>query len=261
MHVFLGLWDVGFWTVNLSLQAALAVVLWRLRHAQPFPAFAGFVYFSLFKSLVLVVISFVASARIYFYAYWAAQVFVLGFLFCVIHEVFMSITDRAKWLPRNARGAIIRMATASGAVLISASIQLTTDSRFPIMDAIIGLERGLALAAFCYMLALVMLTRLYGVPWYQRDAGIALGIVMAFSFEMIGPRVGFFLANDPNSQAYRLTVSICYSLASVIWLRSFATADPETVPDDGLVSPTFRVVQGGKRRQDSDRKLQGNSRN
>lgn len=230
MDQLLGTNDYFLWAMNVLMQGALVVVILRGGHFRDFPAFAGYACFSFFKSLVLVLISFSSSSLVYFYFYWTSQLIVIAFLFCIVHEVFVSVTDRAKWLPRSVRGAMIRMTTASGAIIVATSIQVGVDSHYPLMEGIINLQRGLSMSAFAFMFVLLMFSRIYRIPWYRRDVGIALGIVVAFAFETLWPRVEIFLSGNYQVEAYRTAVFVCYVLARIIWVHAFMRCDASDAP-------------------------------
>lgn len=235
------------WGAEIVLMAVLADIIAKYRHYCDFPAFALFVCVSLVKSLGLIAISVVGTPEAYFYAYWIAQVFVISCLFCVVHEVFDSVTERASIISHSAKTMMIRFATVSAVVLVAASLTLSPDSRYPVMEAIVDLQRGLGMAIFMFMAVIVMLARNYSIPWHRRDSGIALGVFLAYSFQTLWPQVSAFLFGHPQQNVYQILLLAFDMLASLIWIYSFIEASHKG--DFFRLPPAvkrLRLIRGGK---------------
>jgi hypothetical protein len=217
-------WEFVVWAINIGLLAGFAYLLFRYRHQRDFPAFTSYVTFSFIKEVALFAMSLAFGFRPYFIAYWIGQLFTLAFLVLIIHEVFMSVTERAKWLPRRTRKILIRMALGAALILIGTSLNVRDDGRFQIVGGLIALQRGVMLAVLAFMFVLIAFTRRFHVPWFRRDAGIALGIVVSFSFETLWPKVGAFLVGNPQAEIYRQVVPCFYTLGTIIWIYSFYRA-------------------------------------
>ncbi|HWR13514.1 MAG TPA: hypothetical protein VN577_01700 [Terriglobales bacterium] len=232
--------------VNIVLFAVLTWIIRRHDHGRDFPAFTAFIEFSLALEIVLLLIALSSSPRVYFYTYWSGQLVTFAFLFCVVHEVFDSVTERARWLPRSIKRALIRMATAVSAVMVAASLQIPSGARFPIMDFIVGMQRGLGMAIFGFMALTIMFSRSYSVPWHERDTGIAVGIAAALGFQTFWPKVSAFLFDSPEQKFYMKLLPIFYTVALLIWIRSFwnATRHGEGIEEAG--PGKMRIIAGRK---------------
>lgn len=242
------------WGLYALLLAVLTDHISKYRHDRDFPAFAVFISVSFVKSFVLMTLSIIGTAEVYFYVYWIAQVVVIGALFCVVHEIFDSITERATLMSRRTKLVLIRLATLSAAVLIIFSLTLGPDSRYPLMEAIVDLQRGLGMVIVLFMAVIVMLARAYSVSWQRRDSGIALGVFLAYSFQTLWPQVAAFIVGYPQQSLYR-TLALGFDLlAVVVWMYSFVQAsykgDSFKLP---IVLRQFRLVLGGKNRKQFSR--------
>lgn len=239
--------DYIIWCIGLLLQGILVDIIFQYRHHKDFPAFATFATFSFFNSTAqLVVSAFVSRSLVYFYIYWIGQVLVLALLFCVVHEVFESVSQRALFLSQGSRRALIRFATVAAAVAVGVSLRLP-QSEFPLMEAITELQRGFGIAVFCLMAAAIVLAQVYSVEWYRRDSGIAIGIFISYAFQTLWPRVSAFLPGTLERQLYLRTVLMLEAAAVLIWLYSFLRAgqhgDFLKVP---VMKRRFRVILGGR---------------
>ncbi|HWR16588.1 MAG TPA: hypothetical protein VN577_17315 [Terriglobales bacterium] len=232
--------------VNIGLFLALATILRRPEHRRDFPAFSAFILFKVISESVLLLATVFLSIRFYFYAYWLGQLFTFALLFCVVHEVFDSVTDRARWLPRSMKLTLIRMATCISAVFVAASLHLTSNGPFPIMEGLIGMQRGLGMAVFGFMAVTIMFSRSYSVPWQERDTGIAVGIVAAFAFQTFWPRVSAFLFGAPQQKMYMQVVPVFDTVALIIWIYSFWHANKSVDVGDEPAPGKLRLVKDRK---------------
>jgi hypothetical protein len=237
-----------FWAITFLLQVVLLWILRKYRHYKDFPAFTGFIAFSIWQDIVLFGMSFVSALEWYFYTYWAMQLILISYLFCVVHEVFESVTHRATWLSRKGRKALIRIATVASVITVANSLQLIGNSSFRILDAIVGMQRGLGMAIFVFMAVIVVFSRTYAVPWYRRDTGIAVGIVVAYGFQTLWPKVSSFILDAPQRQIYTQLLPIFDSVALIIWIYSFlqASRHGDAVEDESGMAPKLTAIIGGK---------------
>lgn len=235
------------WGINVILLAVLADVIRKYQHQRDFPAFANYVWFSLVKSVLLITLSVWSSSRVYFYAYWIAQLLVLSLLVCVVHEVFESVTERASWLSAWGKRRLIRIATGASAVVITASLWFLEPSRYPIMDVILGLQRGIGLAIFAFMAVIVIFSRTYNIPWHRRDSGIVQGVLVAFSFQTLWPSISAFLSGHPSRTVYATLMFAFDTAALLLWIYSFLRASQSgDFIDLPVINRKFRLIRGGK---------------
>lgn len=247
MDQFAQPWEYTLWEINFLLEWALVLITLRREHQRAFPAFFSFVVFSAVKTTILFPISLLCSLRTYFVAYWLGQLLALAFLFCVVHEVFDAVTKRATWMSPTMRRALIRLATATVVVAIGISLQFKEASPFSLMNYLVSLQRSLSFAIFGFMFVLVSFTRSYRVPWGRRETGIALGVIVAFVFQTLWPKVSDFIIGSRNFDIYRQMVPVFYSAALLVWIRSFLQIAPRREAIEFPLSRwRFKIVKGQK---------------
>jgi len=157
----------------------------------------------------------------YFCFYWSMEVLTYALVFCVVKEVFESLTDQVKWLTPRGKGWLIRSAILL-AVIAAAAALAPPQSRYPVMELITSLQRGLGLAIFSFMGTFVIFARAYSIEWRRRDSGIALGMFVAYSFRSLWPTVNAYLLGYPEQRFYRLITPILELLGALVWLYVFA---------------------------------------
>lgn len=216
--------------------AAVAAILFKHKDHKRFPAFATYVCFSGASTLALLVLSRSQNPLIYFYCYWATLAVVYALVFCVVNEVFESLTEPVKWLTPRGRRIIIRIAALAAVLAVAASLK-PPQSRYPMMEAITSLQRGLGLAIFSFMGIFVLFARIYSIKWYRRDAGIAAGMFLAYSFQSLWPTVNAYLSGYPEQRLYRLMVPLLELLGSLVWVYVFARHE-----GDSSSQPTGRKL-------------------
>ncbi len=199
---------------------ALVIVLLRSGQRRQFPAFTSYICFAVFGSVAELAFSRVLSPMRYFCFYWALQVVVYALVFCVVNEVFESLTARVKWLTPRGRRVLIRLAVLAAVIAVAASLA-PPKSRYPLMELITSLQRGLGLAIFSFMGVFVIFARAYSVEWHRRDSGIAIGMFLAYSFRTLWPSVNAYLLGYPEQRFYRFTVALLDLVAALVWLYVF----------------------------------------
>lgn len=212
--------EYGLSVADTVALIAVAAALFRYGKHKEFPAFTSYVCFSAISSVAQLVLSRVVSPLSYFYVYWATQVLEYALVFCVVNEVFDSLTDRVKWLTPGGKKVLIRVAMVAAVVAIAASLTPPT-SRYPVMEAITSLQRGLGLAIFAFMATFVIFARAYSIEWFRRDSGIAMGMFLAYSFRSLWPSVDAYLSGYPEQRLYGTVVPLLNLLGTLVWLFVF----------------------------------------
>jgi hypothetical protein len=149
-------------------------------------------------------------------------------------------------LSKRGKRILIRVATVVAGLAVAGSLQMP-ESRYPLMELIVSLQRGVGLAIFSLMTMAVVLAQAYAVEWYRRDSGIAIGLFLDYSFQTLWPKVNAFLSGTNEQNVYLTTVLALDALAVMVWLYSFVRAsrmeDFVTVP---LLRKKFQLIIGGK---------------
>jgi hypothetical protein len=223
---------------------ALAIVLFRYQHYRRFPAFTAYICFAVVSTAQLVR-SRLLKPLTYFYVYWAVEVLVIALVFSVINEVFESLTERVRWLTPRGKKVLIRLAMLAAIIAVAASLA-PPHSRFPVMEAIASLQRGLGLAILSFMGIFVVFARAYSIQWDRRDSGIAIGMFLAYSFQTLWPSVDAYLLGRPEQKLYRLMVPLLEWLGSLVWLYVFVRDTKDRNPAEP--GKRFAVVSTGKSR-------------
>ena len=219
----------------------LAVVLLKHDHRHRFPAFTTYVCFSAISSIAQLALSRLLKPLTYFYVYWFVQVLVIALVFCVIHEVFESLTNRVRWLSPRGKALLIRLAVLAAVIAVAASLA-PPPTRFPFMAAIASLHRGFGLAVLSFMGVFVVFARAYSIEWDRRDSGIAIGMFLAYSFQTLWPSVDAYLLGHPEQRLYRLMVPLLEWIGSLVWLYVFARG----MGKQSSPAPRLAVVGKGK---------------
>ena len=212
--------EYGLAAADTVTLIALAFVLLKYGHRRRFPAFTAYICFSVASAIAQLALSRLLRPLPYFYCYWGIQILEIALVFCVVQEVFESLTDRVRWLTSSGKRRLIRVAILLAVIAVVASLA-PTRSRFPVMEVITSLHRGLGLAILSFMGIFVLFARLYSIEWDRRDSGIAIGMFLAYSFQTLWPSVDAYLLGRPEQRLYRLMVPLLELLGSLVWLYVF----------------------------------------
>jgi len=162
MKDFLSFVEYGLAAASLVTLTAVAIVLFRQGHYKRFPAFTAYICFSVFNSIAQLVLSRLLQPMGYFCFYWSVQVVLYALVFCVVKEVFESLTDQVKWLTPRGKAWLIRCAILLAVIAAGAALA-PPKSRYPLMELITSLQRGLGLAIFSFMGVFVIFARAYSI--------------------------------------------------------------------------------------------------
>jgi hypothetical protein len=235
--------EYGLAAADAATLIALAVVLLKYGHRRRFPAFTAYICFSVANATAQIVLSRLLKPLPYFYSYWSIQVLEMALVVCVIQEVFASLTDRVRWLTSRGKTWLIRLAVLLAVIAVAASLG-PPRSRFPVMEAITSLQRGLGLAILAFMGTFVVFARIYSIEWDRRDSGIAIGMFLAYSFRTLWPSVDAYLLGHPEQRLYRLMVPLLELLGSLVWLYVFV--HDSRIRDSGGPRGPFQLIRSGK---------------
>jgi len=126
-----------------------------------------------------------------------------------------------KWLTPRGKAWLIRCAILLAVIAAGAALA-PPKSRYPLMELITSLQRGLGLAIFSFMGVFVIFARAYSIEWRRRDSGIALGMFLAYSFRSLWPTVNAYLFGHPEQRLYRVITPVLELVGAIVWLYVFA---------------------------------------
>jgi hypothetical protein len=223
------------WLAVILIETALfMLLLWRKAYHE-YPGFFTFVSFSVFRSLLLLCVTFVHPAW-FRLVQWAAYVPQLAILVAVVIEVLYLLFHPFRTLPRNtaahflgATGTVVLFAIAFAATHPGA--QATAWATFATaMDQAVSW-------IFCAVFMLVALFSTYfGIPWRHRLYGIGLGFLLYLSTDVAVTTIIAQFRLPPFS-LLRLLDMIAFLVSCVIWTYYFFA------PEVARAVPTCEQVE------------------
>jgi hypothetical protein len=174
----------GLWLAGIGLQAALAAALLAKRMWRQFPLFTGYSLFCLLG--ILLSYGLQGQPQLYSYVYWVCEAigFILGL--GVIYEVFKILLVSYPALHRLARktfeGTVIVLILLACAVAYFQSA--IEGSRF--VAVFVLLEQATRIAQVGLVVFLFAFSRAFGLGWRQHLFGIALGLGIFTTVELVG---------------------------------------------------------------------------
>ncbi len=231
------------WLVTIALQLLLAGVFLYRKSWLTYPIFTAYLFSSLIHSLAL--LAFKENRHIYFYLYWVGEAvaIILGFL--VLFEVFKHIFRHHSALYRLASliftGSLLVLIGVAVFILIHAGPQLTGNVGRSVMvfeEATRTIEVGLLIVLF-------MCTGAFGLHWRQSVFGIALGLGIFVSVELIAVTMRS-QASLAMHNVFSIVRASAYTISLLVWggymLLPEQAADESELPQRGQLEQWNQAV-------------------
>jgi hypothetical protein len=204
------------WLTGMGLQFLLSAVLASRKTWRYLPVFTGFSIFCLLQNVVCYVVRGNVQ-HAYAYVYWVTEsvVLVLGVL--VIYEVFTKFLTPYPALHGLARSGF--RWTIGLLFLISLSVICfhapVEGSRF-VAGAVV-LEQATRVAEVGLLVFLFSFSRIFGLHWRQHIFGVAVGLGLFTTVELIGVtvRAHFGIA---AWQVFNLAGMLSYNISLLVWI-------------------------------------------
>jgi hypothetical protein len=226
------------WIGGPVLQLLLAGVLVYRKSWTTFPLFTSYALFNLADAVVA--LGSRANPPVYFYVYWIGEAIgiVLGFL--VVYEVFKNIFIYHSALRKLAKliFAISLFALVSLAVfiLLHAGPRLTGN----ISRSVMVLEEATRTIEVGLLVVLFMCAGAFGLHWRQSVFGIALGLGIFVSVELVAVTMRSQLSPATHN-AFAIVRAFAYITSLVVWGTYMLL--PERAPDESQLPERGQLEQ------------------
>jgi hypothetical protein len=205
----------ALWIAHPILQAVVAgIMVWRKLH-RTFPILFTYVVFQIVTFALTFPFHEDRYYAIFFYCYWATTAVSVVLGFKVIHEVFLDVFRPYHTL-RDLGSVLFKWAGL--VMLMVAGVMAAsgpTGGDFPLVTAILTLQRSIRVVQCGLVLFLLVFSRYLGTSWRQKSFGIALGFGAFAGVELSLVAMGSALNNQRMSSFVNMAA---YNLTILIWL-------------------------------------------
>jgi hypothetical protein len=205
----------GLWISSIALQAVLAMVVLTKRLWNRFPFFSAYVVASLLELVVAYVLR--TSGPVYVRFYWTAEAITLLLGLGIAYEIFRKIFIAHPALRRIAAilfGAAVVALVALGIFVVEwktpSGDKSLTSAILVIAEATRILEVGLVMFLFLFSTA-------FGLHWRQATFGIALGLGIIATVELMAVTMQSELGSSALS-ILNLARTSGFNFTLLIWL-------------------------------------------
>jgi hypothetical protein len=203
---------LSFW--GPVLQFVLAGVLVYRRSWLTFPFFTFYAIFNFAHTLIALGLR--TNPKTYFYVYWIGEAIsiILGFL--VLYEVFKSIFSQHSALRKIATLiftiSLVILACVAFFILIHAGPRLTGN----LSRSVIVLEEATRTIEVGLLAVLFMCAGAFGLHWRQSVFGIALGLGIFVSVELIAVTLRSQASPAANNE-FAIVRILAYMTSLIVW--------------------------------------------
>jgi hypothetical protein len=206
----------GLWYVQITFQVILTGVVIVRKSWRDLPAFSSYILFVMTASLVKYAISRAHSGTTYFWAYWISEAvsILLGLL--VVSEIFMKLFAPHMALRKLAllicRGAITLLVVFGCAVVYA---QAPGDQGIYI--GLMIAEEATRIVEVGLIMFLFLSSSAFGLHWRQHVFGIALGLGIFASVELVALAVRLHVG--PTAfPAFAVARLVAFTMSLMVWL-------------------------------------------
>jgi hypothetical protein len=231
------------WNVGPILQFLLAGVLIYRKSWVNFPLFTGYVIFNFLNGLLSLATR--SNLPVYFYVYWVGEAIgiILGFL--VLYEVFRHIFLHHSALQNLATfifaASLIVLAAIAVFILVHAGPRLTGN----IGRSVLVMEEATRTIELGLLAVLFMCASAFGLHWRQSVFGIALGLGIFVSVELIAVTIRSQASPAVNNE-FAIVRILAYMTSLIVWgtyiLLPEQVADESELPQRGQLEQWNQAV-------------------
>src|SRR5689334_1023550 len=214
MHMSLSAVTHEVWMGSIVLQVLLAMVVSTKRAWQSYPAFSGYVFFSVVEAAVISVVP--HSGMGYFYIFWTCEAVGIVLGLAVVREIFTNLF--------SPHPALRKLATVTFRVAVVALILLACAVFYAESGNARGFARGIMLAeeaARIVEVGLIMFLFLsssaFGLHWRQNVFGTALGLGMFAAADLVTATLIGHVRSAEAAERFNLVQGIAYCTSLLIW--------------------------------------------
>jgi hypothetical protein len=206
----------GLWYAQVVIQVILAIVVIVRKSWRDLPAFSSYILLAATASLALYAIPGSHHSPTYFYAYWISEAGAIVLGMVVVREIFMKLFAPHLALRKLAtiifRVAVILL-VAFGCVVLYAQ---TPGAQGIYKGAMIG-EEAVRIVEVGLIMFLFLSSSAFGLHWRQNVFGIALGLGIFTSVELVALAV--FIHLGPSAlPGFDIARVVAFSLSLLVWL-------------------------------------------
>jgi hypothetical protein len=206
----------GLWYVEIVIQTILAIVVIARKSWRELPGFSSYVLFVSAASLIKYAISPSHSSPTYFYAYWISEAGAIVLGLVVVREIFMKLFAPHLALRKLATiifrvGVILLVAFGSAVLYVQAP-----GAQGIYKGAMIG-EEATRIVEVGLIMFLFLSSGAFGLHWRQNVFGIALGLGICTSVELVGLAV-YLRIGSAALPAFSIARLVAFSLSLLVWL-------------------------------------------
>jgi len=214
MHMSLSAITHEVWIGSIVLQVLLAMVVSTKRAWQSYPAFSGYVFFSVVEAAVISVVP--HSGMRYFYIFWICEAIGIVLGLAVVREIFTNLF--------SPHPALRKLATVTFRVAVVALILLACAVFYAESGNARGFARGIMLAEEAARIVelgeimfLFLSSSAFGLHWRQNEFGIALGLGTCAAVELFNVTLITHVSKE-TAQIFSLVRSLSFNFSLLIWL-------------------------------------------
>ena len=222
------------WIVTIVLKYVLLAVLILLNHHLSWPTFTKYIFFSAFKSLILLA---VRNHQVwYFWCYYVGVILDSVLMFLVASELCTKVFAPWFYQPKDIARKMTSYLTFGLALCIVTSVAHIPATLSPYLAAGRLVDRLSATIFFGIFAIMAYGSKQLGIPWRRYAFGIGAGFIVSLSLDAA---TGAILAPmlRPQCEEFRLFSMAGFPLALSIWIYYFLRSEPGCIP----VETTFLV--------------------
>ena len=176
--------QLALWILQPTLQAVVAVVMFRRRLYKDFPVFFAFILIQIAVFALEFPIYRLGFDQVYFYVFWSAAALNLVLDFKIIHEVFLDVF-RPYHALKDLGTALFKWAAL---IMILISVVLISTSpgwNDPLAETILIIQRCVRVVQCGMVLFLLAFCKHLGVSCRRQSFGIVLGFGLFAATELL----------------------------------------------------------------------------
>lgn len=226
----------ALWIVPVVLQVGILVFMVRRKMRQAFPFFFLYTAFQVLSNAVLYYLFHFGIPEQYFYTYWASDAVSAVLGFAVIREIFNNAFESFAAL-RDFADIMFKWAAVVLAVVASIlAFSVSGPKDQVLINAILGIERGVMLIQGGLLLFLLLFSNRLGITWKNHCFGLALGFGIYASTLLVVESVRTQLGPKWDSTCVLLQSS-CYAVAVLVWAAYIFAPEPARVSVEARFLP------------------------
>jgi hypothetical protein len=215
------------WIIGILSQALLGVVLVWKRAWRPFPLFVAYFASGLFASIFIYFIR--HRAALYFYSYWVMESIGIILGFAVVYEIFKTLFSGHLALRKLAL-VVFRCVLVAlfglGIVVLAKNSSIGFAS---ITSAVLIVEEAARIIEVGLLICLFLLSTAFGLHWRQHIFGIAVGLGIFISIELITVMLRTQMGLAVHD-ALNLIRILGFNVSVLVWIGYFLA--PERSPSE-----------------------------